>query len=310
MIDLWSLKVFRTIADQGSLSRASAILGVSQSTLSRHVSGLEAAIGGRLFHRNGRGVVLTELGVLVRPRADGVLTDVEGMLGAARKQTASPAGEVDLGLVRAVGPPLPSRLALRLDRDFPRIRLRLHEGFSGQIVESLATGRIEVGVFNRYGKGRIRGGTLLFTTDMVVVSRRGRRGTNPRQMPFSALAGLRLAVPLSPNALTAVMKDAAARQGMELNLALEAGSASIIRDVVSNAGYSTVLPRHVALNDYGERGFSISAIAPSIVQTTWLSTTTQRPVSEAARVVARLVRESCRDLVRDGTWAGPTIARA
>ena len=307
MIDLWSLKVFRTIADQGSLSRASALLGVSQSTLSRHVSGLEAEIGGRLFHRNGRGVVLTELGALVRPRADGVLADVDGMLGAAQKQTASPVGEVDLGLVRAAGPPLPSRLALELGCNFPRIRLRLHEGFSGQVEEALATGRIEIGVFNRYGKGRIRGGTLLLTTDMVVVSRRGQPETRRSRMPFSALAELRLAVPLSPNALTVVMKDVAARQGIELNLALEAGSAAIIRDVVTNAGFCTVLPRHAALNDYGTRAFNISGIEPSIVQTTWLCTTTQRPVSDAARVVARLVQEICRDLVRDGTWVGPTV---
>jgi LysR family nitrogen assimilation transcriptional regulator len=307
MVDLESLRAFRAVADQGSLSRAAALLGVSQSTLSRRISALEAAIGGPLFYRNGRGVVLTELGTVVRPRADGLLVDLDGLLETAREQKASPAGAVDLGLVRAVGRPLPSRLSLKLRQDYPRIRLRLHEAFSGQIEEALATGRVEIGVFNRYGKGRVRDGTLLFRTDMVLVSARDRSRSGWAEIPLDALADLPLAGPLRPNGLTTMLEDVAARRGSELNLALEAGSADIIRDVVSNAGYCTVLPRHVAMNDYGTRAFQVSRIVPAVTQTSWLSLTTRRPISLAARVVARLVREICRELVHDGTWQGPII---
>lgn len=307
MIDLSSLRAFRAVAEQGSLSRAAALLGASQSTLSRRITVLEAAIGGPLFYRNGRGVVLTELGTAIRSRVDGVLTDLDGLLDAARDRNASPGGEVDLGLVRAAGRPLPSRLSLRLDREFPRIRLRIHEAFSGQIEEALATGRIELGVFNRYGKGSVRDGTLLFRTDMVLVRARPRKVALRSEVPLGSLADMRLAGPLRPNALTALLTERAARQRREISLAFEAGSAEIIRDVVASAGYSTVLPRHVALRDYGAKAFEICRIVPSVVQTTWLRLGTQRPVSQAARVVARLVREICTELVQDRSWKGPLV---
>lgn len=309
MIDLWTLRAFRTIAEQGSLSRAATLLEVSQSTLSRRLAELEAAIGGRLFYRNGRGVLLSELGALIRPRADGLVVDFQGLIDVAREQRTSPAGEVDLGLVRAAGRPLPSRLVLRLGGEFPRIRLRFHQAYSGQIEEALGSGRIEVGVFNRYSRGKVQGGEPLFRTDMVLVKTRG-RGTSTRAViSFSDLADVPLVVALRPNPLTAALEDDAARLGVKLDLAHEAASGEVMRDLVARAGYGTVLPRHVAIAEYGSRAFAVSRIVkPTMAQTTWLALTTQRPLSQAARVVARLVKEICRDLVRDGSWVGPALA--
>jgi len=307
MLDLWSLRALRVIADQGSLSRAATLLEVSQSTLSRRLAELEVAIGGRLFYRNGRGVILSELGRLVRPRADALATDIEGLLGIAREQKTSPAGEVDIGLVRAAGRPLPSRLVERLARDYPRIRLRFHQAYSGQIEEALGNGRIDIGVFNRYTRGKVRGGELLFTTDMVAV--RARRAGAPKrnEMQFAALADLPLVVSLRPNPLTATLEDIAARQGITLRLLHEAASADILRDIVKHAGCASVMPRHVALADYGSADFEIAKLTkPAIAQTTWLALTTQRPPSQATRVVARLIKEICVALMRERRWIGPT----
>lgn len=306
MIDLWTLRAFRTIAEHGSLSRAATLLEVSQSTLSRRLASLERAIGGPLFYRNGRGVMLSELGQLLRPRADGLLADFDGMLDLARDQKTSPAGDVDVALVRAVGRPLPSRLARRLANEFPRIRLRLHQAYSGQVEDALGHGRVDIGVFNRYGRGQVRGGELLFKTDMVLVRATRDKERRRSEIPFAALADLPLVVALRPNPLTAAIEDIAQRQGIALAMAVEAGSNEIVRDLVAQAGYANVLPRHVAENEFPGRDFEIAKIVkPTIIQTTWLALTTQRPVSQAARAVARVLRETCRELLRDGSWKGP-----
>ncbi len=70
-MDIRQLKAFVEVAANGSYARTAAIVGVAQSALSRQISALERGIGGRLFHRTGRGVVLTELGERMLPRARG-----------------------------------------------------------------------------------------------------------------------------------------------------------------------------------------------------------------------------------------------
>ena len=68
-MDLKGVRAFCSVAEGGSFSRAAAALGVAQSVLSRQVSALEGELGGRLFHRTGRGVQATELGQALLPRA-------------------------------------------------------------------------------------------------------------------------------------------------------------------------------------------------------------------------------------------------
>jgi DNA-binding transcriptional LysR family regulator len=48
--------------EAGSLSKAARTLGLTQLTLSRQVARLEAALGGVLFERVGRALVLTQTG--------------------------------------------------------------------------------------------------------------------------------------------------------------------------------------------------------------------------------------------------------
>jgi LysR family transcriptional activator of nhaA len=64
------LNYFWRIAQEGSLSRAAKRLGVSHSTLSTQLRSLELFLGGELFERRGRRLVLTPLGEETRSYAD------------------------------------------------------------------------------------------------------------------------------------------------------------------------------------------------------------------------------------------------
>lgn len=57
------LRAFLAVVDEGSLSGAARVLGQTQPTLSRQISGLEAALEVTLFTRGARDTVLTDAGV-------------------------------------------------------------------------------------------------------------------------------------------------------------------------------------------------------------------------------------------------------
>jgi len=80
------------------------------------------------------------------------------------------------------------RLFERLKHDYPLIRLRVYEAYSGQIEDWLANGRIEIGLFHRFRAGRVRGAEKVLQSELMLVSREAtrRRGTRKSRSAPSA----------------------------------------------------------------------------------------------------------------------------
>lgn len=88
-LEVRHLRVVCAVADQGSLSRAAAALGISQPALTRQVQRLERGLGGPLFIRDGNGATLTALGSYVLSRARAVLPAMDELNnGAAHRAGA------------------------------------------------------------------------------------------------------------------------------------------------------------------------------------------------------------------------------
>lgn len=64
-MDWDKLRIFHSVAKEGSFTRAGEKLGLSQSAVSRQISTLEDSISVALFHRHARGLILTEQGELL-----------------------------------------------------------------------------------------------------------------------------------------------------------------------------------------------------------------------------------------------------
>jgi LysR family nitrogen assimilation transcriptional regulator len=291
-MDLRTLRTFCSVAAHGSFTRAAAAEGVAQSVLSRHIAALEASVGTRLLHRTGRGVIATEVGERLLPRAKALLAETDAFHDSARGLASDPRGVVDIAMVPAAARVLFGPLCVRLQRDYPRIRLRALEGYSGQVEDWLATGRVDIGIFNSYRSGAVRDAQLLARSSMLLVSAHGHPATRAPTIPFRALDGLPLAGPTQPNSMLAMLAGLAASQHIELRLVLEAGSTEIIRDALLHSDLCTIYPPQVVARDVARGVLAASRIVkPVIVQKTWLATGTQHPLSDAARIVAHAVRE-------------------
>jgi DNA-binding transcriptional LysR family regulator len=64
-MDWDKLRVFHAVAEAGSFTHAGETLNLSQSAVSRQVSGLEESLNVSLFHRHARGLILTEQGEML-----------------------------------------------------------------------------------------------------------------------------------------------------------------------------------------------------------------------------------------------------
>ena len=72
-MDSKQLQVFLAVCGAGSFSKAALDLDVTQPLITRTIRGLEEELGVELFHRNGRGVVLSEAGTLLKAYGDEII---------------------------------------------------------------------------------------------------------------------------------------------------------------------------------------------------------------------------------------------
>jgi len=285
-VDTQVLRSFTSAAELGSLSRAAVALGVAQSALSRHLAVLEAQVGGRLFHRTGRGVTLTDLGATLLPQAQAILADLQAMLDDAHQVLRMPRGSVTVGMVPAWSHLLVGRLIAWQGAHFPGIRLRVMEGYSGDVQEWLSSGQVDVGVFNLYRP--MRSAQALVTSTMQLIL----RADDPRAahaQTFKTLGEIPLALPTRPNSLRGILDELCHRAGIVLDVRLEANSAVAIQDAVLRGGLYSVMPRHAIAQSCHVAGMlkGVPIVQPWIRQRTFLETTRYRPMSAATREVWR-----------------------
>lgn len=112
--------------DQGSLSGASRVSGVSLASVSRHISALEERLGTRLLVRSTRALRLTEAGQRYYAEAKRLLADMDELESSMRIDAADPSGRL-----RVTAPTLYGRVHLQpLLAKFlvlhPKVTLDLH----------------------------------------------------------------------------------------------------------------------------------------------------------------------------------------
>jgi DNA-binding transcriptional LysR family regulator len=125
-----------------------------------------------------------------------------------------------------------------------------------------------------------------------LIARRDHPMARRREIAVRSFAEIPLAMPVRPNSLTSVLTGLAASQHFDLDIRLEAGSTPLIREVMLASDLATVSPRQVFATEIASGEIvAIPIVRPKIVQTTWMSISSQHPPSGLADIVARLIRQ-------------------
>lgn len=118
-------RAFLSVMEHGSLSAAARALGLTQPTIGRHIDGLEAALGLKLFTRSFDGFAPTDAGLELKPYARGLSATAAALRRAADSQGEGVRGTVRLTASEIVGVEvLPSILA-KLRRNHPNLSIEL-----------------------------------------------------------------------------------------------------------------------------------------------------------------------------------------
>ncbi|HET6466851.1 MAG TPA: LysR family transcriptional regulator [Geminicoccaceae bacterium] len=103
MFDWDRVRIFHSVAEAGSFTRAAEKLGLSQSAISRQIGALEEDLGLSLFHRHARGLVLTEQGEILLQAAGDVAKRMATVAMALGDSRDAPVGELRVNTTVGVG---------------------------------------------------------------------------------------------------------------------------------------------------------------------------------------------------------------
>lgn len=97
-MELYQIKTFVTVAQEGLLAAASKRLNTSQPAVSAHIKTLESELGIILFDRTPKGMRLTAEGIQLLIKAQNILTSTEDLTYTAMALAEEVSGDVRIGL--------------------------------------------------------------------------------------------------------------------------------------------------------------------------------------------------------------------
>jgi DNA-binding transcriptional LysR family regulator len=144
-MELYHLKTFITVAEEGHLTRAARRLNTSQPAVSAHIKNLEEELGIRLFTRTPKGMRLTEEGTALKAQAAEALSMIDNLRSRAGHLKQEVTGTLRLGLHIDPRYLRINDLLSHLRRSYNRLDFHLLQRWTWQQFEDLPKGRIDAG---------------------------------------------------------------------------------------------------------------------------------------------------------------------
>lgn len=140
------LQYFLAVAREQSISGAAEFLHLSQPTLSRQLKDMEEELGKQLFIRGNRKITLTEEGMLLRKRAEEIVSLVQKTEKELRVADSIIAGDVYIGAGETENIRIIAKTAQSLQKQYPQIHYHIASHDKSNILEQLDKGLIDFGI--------------------------------------------------------------------------------------------------------------------------------------------------------------------
>jgi DNA-binding transcriptional LysR family regulator len=147
-MELQQIRYFLAVERHASFSRAADACEVSQPALTQAVKKLEDEVGGELFHREGKRLVLTALGRLIQPaleQAVGGAQDARQLADNFRRLRQAP---LRVGLQTTIGPVRVAAFLAAFHRRHPGVEITVEDGQAPALTDKLEKGVLDLALLS------------------------------------------------------------------------------------------------------------------------------------------------------------------
>lgn len=280
-MELSDLRVFQAIAEEQSISGAARRLGYVQSNVTARLRKLEDELGVLLFHRNTKGIIITEKGVLFRQYADSILQLADESITVLQDHH-EPTGTLRIGVVETVTCGNFMNLISIFQREYEKVSLRLETGNPFELMERVKNYELDAA----FVTGELTSTELIFDyvqTDEIVL-------LSSKELSLSSLLEQKWAISPKGCPFRKKLEQWFQDEGFVLTNFIEISSLETILSSVKEGITSTILPKSVLTGPYERLHFHPLPDSYKFIET-GLIRRKEKYVSHAYKAFAKLVQE-------------------
>jgi DNA-binding transcriptional LysR family regulator len=242
-MDARQLMYFLAVVENLNFRRAAEQLHMAQPSLSQAMSNLEREVGVPLFHRVGRGIVLSDAGAQLVEPARQVLRALDSAKAAAQSAQGLQRGRVEMVSMPSPGIEPLTTLIGSFTAAHPAMSVTVEAAFTPEeVLEAVKTGRAEVGLLGSATAPNTSGLRVLPVEDqpLVLISPMAETGDSDEAVARGDLGGLRLIVSKEGSMMRRLVDDVLA-SGVEAQIVVEVEHrTSILPMVLGGIGHAVM----------------------------------------------------------------------
>ncbi|MGY4408180.1 LysR family transcriptional regulator [Bradyrhizobium sp. USDA 3315] len=301
-MEIRQLRYFVGVVEAGSFTKAATHLNVAQSALSLHVRQLEEGFGTQLLTRERTGIRMTASGVKLLKHAQTILREIQLTEAELTSRTASPAGEVTIGITSGIARAINCELLAMAKEALPRVSLKVVEAMTGPLEEMIDGGRLNLAVLYRAAESSKPATVLAREHTCLIVP--------PKRPPYEDTIRLKdlqaypLAVVIRKNDVRWSAADFIAEHGCALDVRFEVDSLSTIISLVTEGKvYSILLPSAVQKEIKQRQLRAVKIIDPAIERHIVIEVNPKDEGAAAISAVRKLVAKVIKKQIEQGEMA-------
>lgn len=226
------LRVFTEVAQQGSMSRAAAVLHLTPPAVSMHIKEIEAQVGLPLFDREGRAVSLSTAGEYFLVHAKRLLANLREAEHAMARFKRLENGLLTIGIVSTAKYFVP-RLLARFHEEHAGVEVQLRVvGNRQQLVVMMEAGEVDLSVMGRPPREVATRAEPFAAHPLVFVAAAGHRLARLGHASVDALQGQPMIVREHGSGTRSTMEKFLAEHRVEPRITMEMSSNETIKQAV------------------------------------------------------------------------------
>ena len=232
MLTDFRLKVFKTVADRLSFTKAAAELLISQPAVTKQINELERLLGKPLFLRHGNRISLTDDGVQLLEYANRILALYGELRDAFVEEQGAFSGEIRLGASTTLSQYVLPGLLAKFRKLYPDVRVTLFNGNTEQIERQIADGKLDFGMIEGTASNPALHYELFMDDELVLVTSASNTSFTREEITAADLPALPLVIRENGSGTLDVLSRELSRHGLslrQLHIEMQLGSTESIK---------------------------------------------------------------------------------
>ncbi|HRI11857.1 MAG TPA: LysR family transcriptional regulator [Verrucomicrobiota bacterium] len=146
--DLYELSLFQLVVEHGSFTRAGQAARLTQSAITRQISGVEQKLGVTLFERTTRSVRLTAAGQLLYDESKPILDTAGALLKRLQQGFHLVPPTLRIGVARSIGLAYYPGFFFAFRKRKPDVQLHVEQLPSAEILDAVESGTLDAGLLS------------------------------------------------------------------------------------------------------------------------------------------------------------------